>query len=149
MIKRLWGDSFFKKEGNRWTNKSDGGKNKRGFVAFILDPIYQLFDAIMTEKADKVERMLKTLGVTLKGEEKDLKGKPLLKRVMQKWLPAGDAVLEMIVLHLPSPRDAQKYRTPLLYEGPEVRVFSCQTNICGRRNFCIFCGGVGHGVCCA
>jgi len=119
MLKRLWGDSFFKKDGNKWTNRSEGGKNKRGFVAFILDPIYQLFDAIMTDKADKVERMLKTLGVVLKGEEKELKAKALLKRVMQKWLPAGDILLEMIVLHLPSPRDAQKYRTPLLYEGPE------------------------------
>merc|ERR1719223_496734 len=98
---------------------SDGGKNKRGFVAFILDPIYQLFDAIMNEKADKVVKMLKVIGVTLKGDEKDLVGKPLLKRVMQKWLPAGDAVLEMIVMHLPSPRDAQKYRTDSLYEGPE------------------------------
>ena len=78
-----------------------------GFVAFILDPIYQLFDAIMTDKADKVERMLKTLGVVLKGEEKELKAKALLKRVMQKWLPAGDILLEMIVRHLPSPRDAQ------------------------------------------
>lgn len=37
---------------------------------------------------------------------------------MQKWLPAGDAILEMIVLYLPSPRDAQKYRTDQLYEGP-------------------------------
>ncbi len=92
------------------------GSPPAGFVAFILDPIYQLFDAIMTDKAEKVERMLKTLGVVLKGEEKDLKAKALLKRVMQKWLPAGDTLLEMIVLHLPSPRDAQKYRTPLLYE---------------------------------
>lgn len=41
-----------------------------------------------------------------------------MKKVMQKWLPAGDAVLEMIVLHLPSPREAQKYRTDMLYEGP-------------------------------
>ena len=90
-----------------------------GFVAFILDPIYQLFDAIMTDKADKVERMLKTLGVVLKGEEKELKAKALLKRVMQKWLPMGDTVLEMMVLHLPSPRDAQRYRTDMLYEGPQ------------------------------
>ena len=30
MLKRLWGDSFFKKEGNKWTNRSEGGKNKRG-----------------------------------------------------------------------------------------------------------------------
>jgi len=119
MMKRLWGDSFFKKKENKWTNKSDGGKHKRGYVAFILDPIYQLFDAIMNEKAEKVVKMLKVIGVTLKGDEKDLVGKPLLKRVMQKWLPAGDAVLEMIVMHLPSPRDAQKYRTDSLYEGPE------------------------------
>ncbi len=25
MITRLWGDSFFKKDGNKWTNKSEGG----------------------------------------------------------------------------------------------------------------------------
>jgi elongation factor 2 len=54
----------------------------------------------------------------LKNEDKELTGKALLKKIMQKWLPAGDAVLEMIVLHLPSPRDAQKYRTDMLYEGP-------------------------------
>jgi len=119
MIKRLWGDSYFKKDGGKWTNKPDGGKNKRGFCAFIMDPIMQLFDAIMTEKDEKVVKMLKTLGVVLKGEERDLKGKPLLKRVMQKWLPAGDAILEMIVMHLPSPKEAQKYRTPMLYEGPD------------------------------
>ena len=48
----------------------------------------------------------------------ELTGKSLMKKAMQKWLPAGDAILEMIVLHLPSPRDAQKYRTEMLYEGP-------------------------------
>ena len=37
---------------------------------------------------------------------------------MRKWLPAGDALLQMIVCHLPSPVTAQRYRTELLYEGP-------------------------------
>ena len=37
---------------------------------------------------------------------------------MRKWLPAGDAMLQMIVIHLPSPVTAQKYRAELLYEGP-------------------------------
>jgi elongation factor 2 len=37
---------------------------------------------------------------------------------MKKWLPAADTILEMITLHLPSPRTAQKYRTSYLYEGP-------------------------------
>jgi elongation factor 2 len=38
---------------------------------------------------------------------------------MSKWLPAADCLLEMMVLHLPSPRIAQKYRTSYLYEGPQ------------------------------
>merc|ERR1712195_256080 len=52
------------------------------------------------------------------GEEKEYTGKQLLKRVMQKWLPPGDTVLEMIVLHLPSPVKAQAYRVEGLYDGP-------------------------------
>ena len=91
---------------------------KRGFVGMILDPIYQFFDSIIQDKKDKYEKMLTSLNIVLKTEERELTGKALLKRVMQKWLPAGDAVLEMVVLHLPSPRDAQKYRTDALYEGP-------------------------------
>jgi len=38
---------------------------------------------------------------------------------MRKFLPAGDAMLEMIVIHLPSPVTAQRYRMELLYEGPK------------------------------
>lgn len=43
---------------------------------------------------------------------------PPLQAVMRRWLPAGDALLQMITIHLPSPVTAQKYRCELLYEGP-------------------------------
>merc|ERR1712223_1271255 len=35
-----------------------------------------------------------------------------------KWLPAGNAMSQMIVIRLPSPVTAQRYRAELLYEGP-------------------------------
>merc|ERR1711930_32004 len=38
---------------------------------------------------------------------------------MRTWLPAGDTLLQMIALHLPSPVTAQAYRCELLYEGPQ------------------------------
>lgn len=38
--------------------------------------------------------------------------------VVRQWLPAGDTLLQMIAIHLPSPVTAQRYRMEMLYEGP-------------------------------
>eukprot|EP00529_Nitzschia_sp_RCC80_P000283 CAMPEP_0113441176 /NCGR_PEP_ID=MMETSP0014_2-20120614/941_1 /TAXON_ID=2857 /ORGANISM="Nitzschia sp." /LENGTH=862 /DNA_ID=CAMNT_0000331999 /DNA_START=87 /DNA_END=2675 /DNA_ORIENTATION=+ /assembly_acc=CAM_ASM_000159 len=118
MMTKLWGDWYFDAERSVWTTSDKGGTLERAFCQFIASPITTLFEAIMAEKHGKVKKMLKAIGVELKGEEKEYTGKQLLKRVMQKWLPAGDTVLEMIVLHLPSPAKAQKYRVETLYDGP-------------------------------
>jgi elongation factor 2 len=118
MMSKLWGDWYFDASRKLWTTSDKNGTLERAFCQFIATPITTLFEAIMNEKHGKVKKMLKAVGVELKGEEKELVGKQLLKRVMQKWLPAGDTVLEMIVLHLPSPVKAQSYRVDTLYEGP-------------------------------
>ena len=47
--------------------------------------------------------MLTHLEIVLKSEENDLVGKPLFKLVFQKWINAAEALLEMIVMKLPSP----------------------------------------------
>ncbi|CAI6578880.1 ANL_collapsed_G0012270.mRNA.1.CDS.1 [Saccharomyces cerevisiae] len=121
MMDRLWGDSFFNPKTKKWTNKDTDAEGKpleRAFNMFILDPIFRLFTAIMNFKKDEIPVLLEKLEIVLKGEEKDLEGKALLKVVMRKFLPAADALLEMIVLHLPSPVTAQAYRAEQLYEGP-------------------------------
>ncbi|CAI4900748.1 ADS_G0049780.mRNA.1.CDS.1 [Saccharomyces cerevisiae] len=118
---RLWGDSFFNPKTKKWTNKDTDAEGKpleRAFNMFILDPIFRLFTAIMNFKKDEIPVLLEKLEIVLKGDEKDLEGKALLKVVMRKFLPAADALLEMIVLHLPSPVTAQAYRAEQLYEGP-------------------------------
>jgi len=79
---------------------------------------FQVFDAIMNYKKDDTTKLLEKLGVTLKPEDKDKDGKQLLKVVMRTWLPAGETLLQMIAIHLPSPVTAQKYRMEMLYEGP-------------------------------
>ena len=62
--------------------------------------------------------LLSKLEIKLKAEERELEGKPLMKVVMKQFLPAGDALLDMIVCHLPSPKTAQRYRYDSMYEGP-------------------------------
>jgi elongation factor 2 len=83
-----------------------------------MGPIAQLMRAIMNDDKPKYEKMMTTLGVTLKGDDRQLTGKPLMKRTMQIWINAADTLLSMIVTKLPSPVVAQKYRTETLYEGP-------------------------------
>merc|ERR1711881_5102 len=91
---------------------------QRAFCQFIMGPIAQLMVATMNDDKAKYEKMMTTLGIVLKGDEKQLLGKPLMKRCMQIWINAAETLLSMIVLRLPSPKDAQKYRVQNLYEGP-------------------------------
>ncbi|KAH8957047.1 hypothetical protein BDL97_07G072000 [Sphagnum fallax] len=91
---------------------------QHGFVHFVYNPIKQIINLCMNDQKDKLWPMMDKLGCSLKGEEKDLMSKALMKRVMQSWLPASSALLEMMIYHLPSPATAQKYRVENLYEGP-------------------------------
>jgi elongation factor 2 len=122
MMKRLWGDSFFNAKKKTWTNvqQPEGVTEPlpRAFCQFIMGPINQLMRAIMNDDTEKYTKMMTTLGIVLKGDEKNLTGKPLMKRCMQIWINAADTLLSMIVLRLPSPIEAQKYRVENLYEGP-------------------------------
>merc|ERR1712205_131001 len=74
--------------------------------------------AIMNDDKTKYQKMMGSLGIVLKGDDKALTGKPLMKRTMQVWINAADTLLSMIVTKLPSPVVAQKYRVENLYEGP-------------------------------
>jgi len=135
LIDKLWGDwCFVTADGkSKWVQSSSVNSNrgvdadsgaKRAFVALIMDPIIGMFQSVMNNELNKkglpkAWNMAAAVGVNLNEEtKKTVTGKPLLKHIMQKWLPAADAILEMIVLHLPSPKAAQVYRAESLYDGP-------------------------------
>lgn len=134
LMRRLWGENFYNPKTKKWAkSRDDSGDFKRSFCMFVLDPIYKVFDAIMNYKKEEIPKLLEKLNIVLKGEDKDKDGKALLKVVMRQWLPAGEALLQMITIHLPSPVTAQKYRMELLYEGPHddeaaIAVKTCDPN---------------------
>lgn len=134
LMNRLWGENFYNPKTKKWAkSRDDSGDYKRSFSMFILDPIYKVFQAIMNYKTDEIPKLLEKLNIVLKGEDKEKDGKNLLKVVMRQWLPAGEALLQMIAIHLPSPVTAQKYRMEMLYEGPmddaaAVAVKTCDPN---------------------
>lgn len=88
----------------------------RDYILFF--PTLKVFDAIMNFKKEETVKLIEKMGIKLDVEDKEKEGKILLKAVMRCWLPAGEALLQMITIHLPSPVTAQIYRCELLYEGP-------------------------------
>uniref|UniRef100_A0A8C6T3Z9 Tr-type G domain-containing protein n=1 Tax=Neogobius melanostomus TaxID=47308 RepID=A0A8C6T3Z9_9GOBI len=118
MMKKMWGSRFYDNKNKKFLKNNPDGTHMRTFVALVLDPIYKVFDAIQNFKKEETAKLIEKLGIKLDTEDKEKEGKPLLKAVMRRWLPAGEALLQMITIHLPSPVTAQKYRCELLYEGP-------------------------------
>uniref|UniRef100_A0A0A9DMW8 Similar to elongation factor 2 n=1 Tax=Arundo donax TaxID=35708 RepID=A0A0A9DMW8_ARUDO len=133
MMERLWGENFFDFSTRKWTTKNTGACTcKRGFVRFCYKPIKQIIKTCMNDQKDELWPMLQKINVTMKSDEKDLMGKALMKRVMQTWLPASTALLEMI-FHLPSPSMAQKYRVENLYEGPLNDIYATAIKNCDPK----------------
>jgi len=117
LMNRLWGENFYNPQTKKWAKKAGPGYT-RAFCMFVLDPIFKVFDAIMNFKKEETAKLLAKLNIVLKGDDKEKEGKELLKTVMRTWLPAGETLLQMIAIYLPSPVTAQKYRMEMLYEGP-------------------------------
>eukprot|EP01032_Pedospumella_encystans_P009786 gene9786-11493_t len=127
MTEKLWGDwVFHTADGkSRWIHSNSVSSNngvdretgaKRTFVAFIMDPIIGLCRTAMSNEltkngTSKAHNMAAAVGVHLYEDIKmTLTGKPLLKYILQQWLPLSEVLLEMMVVHLPSPATAQAYR---------------------------------------
>jgi elongation factor 2 len=121
MMEKLWGDNYFDQKAKKWKNHKqadDGTELKRAFVSFMMEPVIRLCKATMNGETEKIDKMLTALEITLKKDERELTGKHLMKNVFQKWINAAEALLEMIIMKLPSPVKAQNYRAAYLYEGP-------------------------------
>ena len=59
----------------------------------------------MANEKETFEELMQKVKVELTAEErKKLTDKDLLKCVMSRWLSAADCLMEMMIMHLPSPK---------------------------------------------
>ncbi|AIB09773.1 elongation factor EF-2 (nucleomorph) [Lotharella oceanica] len=128
---KLWGNNFYDNNKKKWTKKKTPNCI-RGFVRFIYDPIKLLISKCVEEQYSELEALCVKLGISMifKNYYPDSRGKLLMKKIMQAWLPAHKSILEMIIDHLPSPGKSQKYRTEIMYEGPIDDIYSKSMQNC-------------------
>ena len=118
LLKRLWGDNYYNQKDKKWSKEPGDENTKRAFCENIMEPLIKLANSVSSGKKDIYQPLLKKLGIKLNSKDLELQGKKLMRKVMQQWINASDALIEMIILHLPSPKISQKYRTLYLYQGP-------------------------------
>jgi elongation factor 2 len=123
ILPHLWGDEYYDPEAKKFTSKptSKSGKPLNRFVVEkLFNPLVKLFNEMISgNTAFLFDEMLPKIGVKLTRTEKEQTDRnKFIKSIMQKWLPAADALVEMIIDHLPSPKSAQRYRVENLYTGP-------------------------------
>lgn len=103
---------------NLWTQKN--------FISMIIEPIYTVLNACQIHPSNlpdgkNLESIIEKLEINLKKNDYyELRGKDLIRKVMNAWLPVAPAIIELAVDHLPSPKVAQAYRAELLYKGPHT-----------------------------
>lgn len=135
-LNRLWGESYYSSENKKWLSYEQSRSiedSKRGFNQFILQPLYQILNACAELNMDEVQKLLSKIDIKLSADKLDasvLDSKTITSNIMKRWLPAGEAMLHLIVLHLPSPVQAQAYRIKYLYEGPQDDQVACSMKSC-------------------
>eukprot|EP00439_Symbiodinium_sp_Y106_P048402 s3439_g6.t1 len=98
MCGRLWGDNYFWAEKKMWVLKAEPegvSPLPRAFCQFIMTPIFQLSQAILTNNS-RYEQMLRAMNISLSTSDQGLSGQALLTRVMQSWM-ANDHLSLLLV----------------------------------------------------
>ncbi|GAB5366795.1 hypothetical protein AAMO2058_001174300 [Amorphochlora amoebiformis] len=117
MMKKLWGEHFYDPKRKKWSTTRTKN-NIRGFCWFVLRPITNLYNACISGDASKIAKWTKRVCLDGKIPE-GLKSDKLFAYVIKQWMPAANALVEMIAVHLPSPVEAAEYRLPVVYSGPQ------------------------------
>lgn len=120
ILKNLWGDRFINSSTGKVSRYQKDESFIRGFNEYIIRPIKTIFSSCSSDKIDwnTINPLISKLNIELSKDERELTFKNAIKCIMQKWIPAHICLLDLAINHLPSPKQAQKYRVNNLYTGP-------------------------------
>ncbi|CAI9296284.1 unnamed protein product [Lactuca saligna] len=124
--KALWGPKYFIPKTKMIVGKkglSSGSKARPMFVQFVLEPLWQVYEAALDTNGDKgiLEKLIKSFHLSIPPRELQHKDpKYVLQSVMSRWLPLADAILSMVVKHMPDPISAQSFRVSRLLPKREI-----------------------------
>ncbi|KAI3920150.1 hypothetical protein MKX01_017807 [Papaver californicum] len=108
--KALWGPRYFNPKTKMILGKKaigSGSKAKLMFVQFVLEPLWQVYQAAYEPDGDKAV-LGKSLHLSIPPRDLENKDKKIVAQaIMSRWLPLSEAILSMVVKCMPDPVAAQ------------------------------------------
>lgn len=128
--KALWGDYYYIPKMKKIVGKkASGGKVKPMFVQFVLEPLWQVYDAGLQGSSgqEMLNKIIKSMNLSIPARDLQHKDpKVVLQAVMSRWLPLADAVFSMVLDTLPDPISAQAERIIRFF--PDANTFANPEN---------------------
>ncbi|KAJ9704164.1 hypothetical protein PVL29_005445 [Vitis rotundifolia] len=124
--KALWGPKYYNQKTKMIVGKKGmggGSKARPMFVQFVLEPLWQVYQAALEPDGDKsmLQKVIKSFNLNVPARELQHKDpKVVLQAVLSRWLPLSDAILSMVVKCMPDPMRAQSFRISRLLPKREV-----------------------------
>lgn len=124
--KALWGPKYYNQKTKMIVGKKGmggGSKARPMFVQFVLEPLWQVYQAALEPDGDKsmLQKVIKSFNLNVPARELQHKDpKVVLLAVLSRWLPLSDAILSMVVKCIPDPMRAQSFRISRLLPKREV-----------------------------
>ncbi|CAO1619328.1 unnamed protein product [Parajaminaea phylloscopi] len=116
--KRLWGNIYYNEESRNFSRKAADPQSKRSFVHFILEPLYKLYTQVLSNDTDSLKKTLARLGINLKPSVFKIDVRPLLKIVLNHFFGPSTGLMDVIVEHVPSPKEAAARKVARTWSGP-------------------------------
>eukprot|EP01122_Echinamoeba_exundans_P014041 TRINITY_DN6280_c0_g1_i1.p1 TRINITY_DN6280_c0_g1~~TRINITY_DN6280_c0_g1_i1.p1 ORF type:complete len:1109 (+),score=316.15 TRINITY_DN6280_c0_g1_i1:288-3614(+) len=116
--KTLWGDYYFNPKTKKVHTKPFAKNALPMAVQLMFNSVWEVYNAITPVRdQEKLAKIAKALNLTITAREMGHEdAQTVAQAFMARWLPVSNAVLDMVVDHLPNPIDAQKVRIPHLYK---------------------------------
>nr|VDD53805.1 unnamed protein product [Brassica oleracea] len=116
---KLWGDVYYHPDTRAFKRNPPVGGGERAFVQFILEPLYKIYSQVIGEHKKSVETTLAELGVTLSNSAYKLNVRPLLRLACSSVFGSSSGFTDMLVKHIPSPKEAAARKVDHAYTGPK------------------------------
>ncbi|RZC57071.1 hypothetical protein C5167_004372 [Papaver somniferum] len=133
--KALWGPRYFNPKTNMILGKKPtgaGSKAKPMFVQFVLEPLWQVYQAAYEPDGDKavLGKVINSFHLSVPPRELENKDKKIVvQAIMSRWLPLSEAILSMVVKCMPDPVAAQSVRITRLLPKKVVLDYAVKSDV--------------------